>query len=177
MSRILTYSGRHYDFLDPRPDDINVIDVAHGLANAGRFAGHTKSFYPIAQHCVIGSYIVPKAFAFEFLMHDAHEAYTTDIPAPLKALLPDYQAIEDRSAGALRATFGLPLTTSPEVKHADIVMLATERRDLMPSDSTPWPILQGVEPLPKKIYTWSPARAKAAFLQRYIELGGMRRAA
>jgi hypothetical protein len=178
MSWILTYSGRHYDFLDPRPEDIHVIDIAHGLANAGRFAGHTRSFYPIAQHSVMGSHIVPKAFAFEFLMHDAHEAYVTDIPAPLKMLLPDYQAVEDRSAGTLRARYGLPLTMSPEVKHADLVMLATERRDLMPADPMLWPILEGIEPLPRRLYTWSPAKAKAAFLQRYLELAGdLRRAA
>lgn len=54
-----------------------------------------------------------------------------------------------------------------------IHILATERRDLMPHDSTPWECLAGVEPLPQKITTVSPNVAQARFIKRWIEVGGV----
>lgn len=170
MSWILTASGRHFDYLDPRPEDIHILDIAQALANESRYNGHTRGFYSVAQHAWLASHIVPEQFALEALLHDATEAYCKDIPRPLKALLPDYRAIEERVDGIIRYRYNLPLTQSPEVKQADLVMLATERRDLMPSDSTPWPILEGIEALPRKISVALPARAQAQFLKRFIEL-------
>ncbi|VFS19894.1 Uncharacterised protein [Serratia liquefaciens] len=61
--------------------------------------------------------------------------------APLKALLPDYRDIEASVDNVIRSLFGLPLAHSPEVKHADLVMLATERRDLGIDDGDKWDIL------------------------------------
>lgn len=177
MTWILTHSGRHFDFQDPRPEDVHILDIVHALGNEPRFAGHTRFFYPVLAHLLIGSYIVPRGCELEYLLHDAHEAYIKDIPAPLKRMLPDYQAIEDRVAGIVRATFGLPVETTRAVRHADLVMLATERRDLMPHDPTPWPILEGIEPLPRPISLTHPDKIKAKFLARYVELTEMRRAA
>lgn len=77
-------------------------------------------------------------------MHDAAEAYCQDIPAPLKALLPDYRRIEAFVDELIRFKFNLPLTPSPEVKYADLKMLATERRDLDISDDDPWPMLEDI---------------------------------
>lgn len=170
MSWILTASGRHFSYLDPRPEDIHILDIAQGLASEARYNGHTRGFYSVAQHTWLASHIVPRQFALEALLHDATEAYCKDIPRPLKELLPDYREIEERVDGAIRATFGLPASMSPEVKHADIVLLATERRDLMPLDATPWAILEGVTPLPRKIAAMQPSRAQAQFLKRYVEL-------
>lgn len=170
MSWILTARGKHFDYLDPRTDDIDILDIAQGLANECRFAGHTRAFYSVAQHAWLTSQIVPAEHALEALLHDASEAYCKDIPQPLKLLLPDYRDIEARVDGAIRAAFGLPLAMSPAVKHADLILLATERRDLMPADETPWAILDGIEPLPRKIMAMYPNRAHAAFLKRYVEL-------
>ncbi len=175
MSWILTASGRHLDYLDPRPEDIHILDIAQGLANESRYNGHTRGFYSVAQHAWITSQIVPRELALEALLHDATEAYCKDIPRPLKDLLPDYREIEARVDGVVRARFGLPLAQSTAVKRADLVMLATERRDLMPEDQTPWTILEGIEPLPRKISCMHPARAQQVFLKRYIELTENRR--
>ena len=177
MSWILTARGRHFDYLDPRLEDIDVLDIAQGLANECRFGGHTRAFYSVAQHAWLASQIVPPEHALEALLHDASEAYCKDIPLPLKLLLPDYRDIEARVEGAIRAAFGLPLTMSPAVKQADLILLATERRDLMPADDTPWAILDGIEPLPRKITAMQPSRAQVLFLKRYIELTEHRRAA
>lgn len=170
MSWILTASGRHFNYLDPRADDIDILDIAQGLANECRYAGHTRAFYSVAQHAWLASQIVPRVCALEALLHDATEAYCKDIPRPLKELLPDYRQIEARVDGAIRSRFSLPLSMSEDVHRADLILLATERRDLMPSDTTPWAILEGVEALPRRIIAMQPARAQAMFIKRYVEL-------
>ena len=170
MSWILTARGKHFSYLDPRAEDIDILDIAQALANEPRFGGHTRHFYSVAQHSWLASQIVPIEHAMEALLHDGHEAYYKDIPTPLKDLLPDYRELEERGAGAVRAAFGLPLTMSQVVKRADLILLATERRDLMPADDTPWQILEGIDPLPRRITGMQPARAQAVFLKRYIEL-------
>jgi uncharacterized protein len=170
MSWILTATGRHFSYLDPRPEDIHILDIAQGLACESRYNGHTRSFYSVAQHAWHASQIVPREHALEALLHDATEAYCKDIPRPLKELLPDYQEIEERVDGTIRAAFGLQGSMHPAVKNADLVLLATERRDLMPEDDTPWPILDGIRPLDRKIIAMQPSRAQALFLKRYVEL-------
>lgn len=170
MSWILTATGRHFSYLDPRAEDIHILDIAQGLASEARYNGHTRGFYSVAQHAWLASQIVPRGLALEALLHDATEAYCKDIPRPLKELLPDYQEIEARVDVTIRAAFGLPVSMSSEVKRADLILLATERRDLMPEDATPWAILEGIDPLPRRITTMQPSRAQAMFLKRYIEL-------
>lgn len=170
MSWILTASGRHFNYLDPRAADIDILDIAQGLSNECRYAGHTRAFYSVAQHAWLASQIVPGICALEALLHDATEAYCKDIPRPLKQLLPDYQEIEARVDGAIRSRFNLPLTMSEDVRRADLILLATERRDLMPADRAPWPILDGVDALPRKIVAVQPSRAQAMFIKRFVEL-------
>lgn len=170
MTWILTASGRHFDFADPQPHQIEILDIAQALSNECRYAGHTKVFYSVAQHSVMVSRIVPREHALEGLLHDAAEAYAKDIPSPLKALLADYRDVEDRVDAAIRERFGLPPSCSDVVKRADLVMLATERRDLMPQDSTPWEILRDIQPHPRKLVAMHPARAQASFLRRWVEL-------
>jgi hypothetical protein len=131
MTWILTHSGKHFDFADPQPDQIDLLDIAQGLANECRYAGQSRVFYSVAQHCVIASHIVSPDHAIEALLHDAAEAYCKDIPKPLKRLLPDYQAVEARVDAAIREKFRLPATQSGQVKRADLILLATERRDLI----------------------------------------------
>lgn len=173
MTWILTQSGKHFDFTDPRPEQIEIMDIAHALSHECRYAGHVRSFYSVAQHCVLASRIVPPAFALEALLHDASEAYCKDIPSPLKALLPDYHRIEWQVDGAIRDKFDLPMFMSPSVKHADLLLLATERRDLMPADDTCWPILEGIDPLPEQISPVDSRTAYKAFMARWIELVGL----
>lgn len=170
MTWILTRSGRHFDFADPQPDQIDIIDIAWGLSKECRFAGQCLGFYSVAQHSELASHIVPAEFALEALLHDASEAYCKDIPMPLKAMLPDYKRIEQRVDHAIRAVFGLPPVCSPEVKRADLILLATERRDLMPLDPEPWPILQGIEPLEKPIRPLRIAEAMDRFWQSYCKI-------
>lgn len=170
MTWILTATGKHFDFADPQPDQIDILDIAQGLANECRFAGHTSHFYSVAQHCWLASHIVAGGNEVEALLHDATEAYCKDIPLPLKLMLPDYKAIERRVDAVIRDKFGLPESMTPEVKRADLVLLATERRDLMPEDDTTWQIIQHIDPLPRRIMAMYPAKAQSNFLRRWVEL-------
>lgn len=170
MTWIVTYSGAIVDLQNPDPSSFRLEDIAHGLANLCRFNGHTREFYSVAQHSVLASRYVPRAFAYDALMHDAAEAYLGDVTAPLKALLPEYRAIEKRLEAALFERFGVGFPLSPHVKRIDMVMLATERRDLMPQDGPPWPCLENIAPHARRIYPVPPRAAVDMFLRRFEEL-------
>lgn len=81
-----THTGVHFYPLDPRPEEIDITDIAHSLALQCRWAGHVKQHYSVAEHCVRVSRIVPKEDALWALLHDAAEAYLIDLPRPLKNL-------------------------------------------------------------------------------------------
>ncbi|MCU5775196.1 HD family hydrolase [Winslowiella arboricola] len=172
MSWIQTQTGKHLNFNAVSADSICIEDIACALSNICRFTGHLPDFYSVAQHSVACSYQVPAGFAFEALMHDAAEAYCNDISAPLKALLPDYRAIEGRVDAVIRAKYNLPLAMSQPVKYADLIMLATERRDFDLDDGTPWPILEGIPCSDSIISPLNPRQARVLFLRRFNELKG-----
>lgn len=119
------------------------------------------------------SKIVPQKDALAGLLHDAAEAFLGDVTRPLKQLLPDYKAIEQRVQAAVLARFGLDGLPA-SVKEADLILLATEQRDLMPPHDDEWHILQGVTPLTLRIAPLDPSNAKEAFLDRYFEIIGER---
>lgn len=162
---ILTASGRHIDLLRPDPALIDINDIAHALSNLCRFTGHTREFYSVAEHSVRVSGLVPRELALEALLHDAAEAYVGDVSSPLKAQLHEYRNIEFSIDQAIRQRFGLPAKQSREVKHADLVMLATERFDLMPDTPETWEILQDVAPSGLRVSPVSPTIARRWFLE------------
>lgn len=169
MTWITTYSGRHFDYLKPSIESINITDIAKALSHECRYTGQLERFYSVAQHCVECSYIVPKKFALEALLHDAVEAYCKDIPSPLKRLLPDYQRMEKSIDLIVRQKFNLPLAESPEVKRADLIMLATEHRDLA-NDGKDWPILKDIPLLQRKLEALPSNIAFNRFIRRFEEL-------
>ena len=156
---------------DPRPEEINVIDIAHSLANQCRYAGHCREFYSVAQHSVIVSRIVPLEFQLWGLLHDAAEAYLVDLPRPLKrfsAIGDAYRVVERRLMLAVCERFGLENDEPWCVHVADDVALMTEKRDLMPGL---WKWRETAQPLVETIKPQSPAEAEGEFLGRAGELG------
>lgn len=172
---IKTFTGLHFNYAHPTVESISIRDIAQALSHECRFAGHLPEFYSVAQHSVLVSEIVPPEFALEALLHDAHEAYCKDIPSPLKRLIPDYCGIEMGIDCVIRNKFGLPVVPSQAVKQADLVMLATERRDLGIDDGERWPMLDGIKPSDKVIaIPLNAVQARGLFAQRYFELTGER---
>jgi len=148
-----------------------IEDIAHALSNQCRFSGHTREFYSVAQHSVLVSRLLAGTGLETWgLFHDASEAYLTDVARPLKRdpyFGKAYRGAEARAMRAVLEAFDLPWPEPHEVKAADNVLLATERRDLMSSAPGRWAVLDGIIPLEDEISPWSPKRSRREFLTRY----------
>lgn len=172
MSWILTSQAHAFDPLHPDPQRIDLFDIAHALSNLCRFTGHTREFYSVAQHSVLVAEIVPAEHRLTALLHDATEAYLCDVATPVKAALINYCEIEERLWRSVAARFDLPQAIPRCVKQADLVALATERRDLMPHHPGPWECLAGVLPVDDRIVPLLPGDARAQFLDAYARCAG-----
>lgn len=164
---IATITGDFFNVQEPQLSVVNIEQIAHALSNICRYTGHCREFYSVAQHSVLVSYLVPAPLALYGLLHDASEAFIGDVASPLKNILPEYKAIEDRVERHVLGQFGLSPPMPPEVKAADTIALATERRDLMPPCGEIWDFLKDVQPHPCEIVPKLPMSAKAIFLARY----------
>jgi len=163
-------TGRYFDITKPRVEDVDIEFIVHALSNLCRFTGHCNQFYSVAQHSYLVAEIVPPKFALYGLLHDAAEAVMGDVSSPLKSVLPACKSLEYRVHATMMDAFGLPWPIPDEVKHADLVALATEKRDLMSPSDIEWDILKGIEPRPHKIRPWTPAEAKTRFRWKWNQL-------
>jgi 5'-deoxynucleotidase YfbR-like HD superfamily hydrolase len=128
-------SGRRLDLLDPSPLDIEIEDIAHGLARVARWNGQTKGgcAFSVAQHCVLVERFVhelrpksAKPLRLAALLHDAAEYVIGDLISPFKTAVGlDYKAFENRLARAIHIRFGL----APENTAEDIALI--KRADRM----------------------------------------------
>ena len=120
-------SGRRLDLLDPTPLDIEIADIAHGLAFVARWNGQTRGDWPysVAEHSLLVEEIygrmgeaAPK-WRLAALLHDAPEYVIGDIISPVKAAVgPGYGALDLRLTAAVHLRFGLPATLPPAIKKA-----------------------------------------------------------
>lgn len=129
-SSISTVSGRFFDILKPEEYEYDIEEIAHALSNLCRYTGHTNRFYSVAEHSVLVSRIVPVGLSLVGLLHDASEAYLGDVSSPLKKLLPEYRAIEDRVQRAIAKHFGIEYPYPTEVHEADKRVYWQERREI-----------------------------------------------
>ena len=121
-------SGRRLDLLDPSPVDVEIEDIAHGLARVARWNGQTKGPLPfsVAQHslvvedfCVAANSDWPAAWRLAALLHDAPEFVIGDMISPFKSALGDaYRSIEARLQQAIHIRFGLPAELPHKVEKA-----------------------------------------------------------
>ncbi|MEJ6390194.1 HD family hydrolase [Gymnodinialimonas ulvae] len=121
-------SGRRLDLLDPTPMDIEIEDIAHGLAFVARWNGQTHGdyAYSVAEHSILVTDIhvrlapdAPVKWRLAALLHDAPEYVIGDMISPVKAAVgPGYGALDDRLTAAIHLRFGLPATLPKTVKAA-----------------------------------------------------------
>ena len=126
-------SGRRLDLLDPTPVDIEIEDIAHGLAFVARWNGQTKGefAYSVAEHSLLVEEIygrlvpdAPAKWRLAALLHDAPEYVIGDMISPVKAAVgPGYGALDERLSAAVHIRFGLPAvipqTVKKKIKKAD----------------------------------------------------------
>ncbi len=137
---IETSTGRQFWPLDPRPEDISITDIAAGLSKICRFNGQCREFYSVAAHSINCADMAGNAGAgvrlqLLLLLHDASEAYVSDIATPVKSMLPEYAAIEQGIMDAVYKQFNLlPPTVEEErvIKAVDTHALRCEAKRLMP---------------------------------------------
>ena len=165
---ITTFTGNAFWPLDPRPEDVDILDIAHSLSQQCRWGGHCDPFISVAEHCVRVSRLVPLRHALWGLLHDAAEAYLVDLPTPIKRVIPTYSAAEEEVLMVIAASFGLALPIPQAVHHADGVLQATEHRDLMNGPTAPW--MERTQRLSDRIVPWTTHEAKQKFLDRFTEL-------
>lgn len=162
MTWIQTYTGKQFYPCNPRVSDIDIEDIAHALSLLCRFTGHCKQFYSVAQHSVLAA-----AYCDDYqlwaLLHDASEAYVSDVAKPIKGQLAGYEDIETGVMAAIAARFNLTWPMPAEIKLVDSRLLATEQRDLMNPCAVSWSGMS--PPYPNEIQPWSSDLAKHVFLE------------
>ena len=185
-------SGRRLDLLDPAPKDIEIEDIAHGLARVARWNGQTVGdhAFSVAQHALLVEEIatsmhpdLTRRWRLAALLHDAPEYVIGDLISPFKAALGlDYKAFERRLLEAIHRRFGLPPSLPDRIanaiKAADRIAAYYEATQLAGFTETEANRYFGVrrsvpDPLRQRLESLDPvpiAEAQAEFLARFEEL-------
>jgi hypothetical protein len=189
---IRTYSGKEFNFTDMQEDAITLEDIAHSLSLNCRFTGHVKEFYSVAEHCIwvsLLSYsyalkgiegicdpvnsLQAARIALHGLLHDASEAYVTDLNSPAKQLLPSYKELEDKVSAVVYKKFGVFDVDDmpPQVKYADNSMLVAEAKALLnETDFSKWVRNNYDEDIKYIHLPMTPRQAEVGYLRRYETL-------
>lgn len=185
-------SGRRLDILNPSPLDIEIDDIAHGLARVARWNGQTsgKYAYSVAQHSILVEQLMHRnaprldlKWRLACLLHDASEYVIGDMITPFKAVLAEnYKQVEAKLTEAVHLRFGLPPVLpdhiQQSIKRADKMaawLEATELAGFTPSEASKlFPKPRGTKDAAALIdlTPLSPNKAGAAFLHRFKLLGG-----
>ena len=180
-------SGRWLDLLEPSPLDIEIQDIAHGLARVARWNGQTKGehAFSVAQHCVLVERLtselkphLSQPARLMALLHDASEYVVGDLISPFKAAIGiDYKALELKLLAAIHLRFGAPaLVPSPLaalIKKADRLSAYFEATQLAGFEETEARRLFGAPPKSLRTPRLTPlstAEAQELFLERFHRL-------
>lgn len=168
-----TYSGKDFNFSDPKIEEISIVDISHALSRIARYSGHLEGFYSVAQHSVYVSRLSPPDWRLQGLLHDASEAYTGDLITPLTQAVPQLRELKNKIEDLVARKFDIPWPESPEVKRVDKKMLYTEifwignpvwREQYIPYENG-YPDIYDI-----KIETWEPDLAKYIFIAEFLRI-------
>lgn len=169
-----TLTGRLWFPYDPRPEEVHFRDLL-AIKNVCRFGGHVMDglWYSNLEHSLrvaelLEAWGEPSPVVLQGGGHDLHEAYPPgDQIGPIirahRSYAREASHLSRMAANAVRLKLGLPLHLSPRVKHADNVMLATERRDIMAPSDVDWGPLP--DPLQKQIVPMPIGEVESRFIQ------------
>jgi 5'-nucleotidase len=184
-------SGRRLDLLNPSPADIEIEDIAHGLARVARWNGQTVGAhaFSVAQHALVVEDIAvarnpdwPARWRLAALLHDAPEYVVGDLISPFKTAIGlDYKAFELRLLAAIHSRFGIPELPSDvqaEIKAADRIAAyfeATGLAGFSDDEATiyfgrPKGLAAGPAEALRTLKPWPAAEAQAVFLNRFRDL-------
>lgn len=182
---IQTYSGGQFWPLDPRVEDVKLIDVAHHLSLKCRFQGATRKFYSVAQHVTelsraVGSKLknhVPsellkystEEIQYAILHHDDSEAFLPDVPSPVKPYLQGWHDIEEKNQMIISVmAFGANPAIMKLIKLWDRQIAQDERGCLLMPCHHAWK--SDLSPLGLKLRPWSPEKAEKLYISTHDEL-------
>jgi uncharacterized protein len=125
-SWIGTYTGKKFYPYDPKPEDVCLEDIAHSLSKQCRFNGHCEILYTVAQHSINCAKLLKELgydvkYQLYALLHDASEAYLSDLPRPVKEYMPEYYEVEQKVQDVIWEHFGL---SKPTKEDWDIIYFA-----------------------------------------------------
>ena len=139
MSYITTYTGKHFDPVNPEIELIDIKDIAHALSLICRGNGQVKSFFSVGQHCINAAKEAKlrgysNRVILACLIHDAGESYLSDVPRPLKLSMPEYIRTENQLLDLIYEKYlGSPLTAeeAAQVKAIDNALLYYDLKELL----------------------------------------------
>ena len=131
MSYITTYTGNHFDPINPDPELINIVDIAHALPMICRGNGQVSTFWSVGEHCILcAKEAAARGYSNRViegaLLHDSSECYMSDVPRPLKQFMTVYKEQENHLLDVLYTKFlGTPLSEEEEklIKEIDNALL------------------------------------------------------
>lgn len=163
---IRTISGKKFWPLNPRPEDVDINDIAHALSLMCRYNGHVPYLYSVAQHSLNVYFHSSNIWG---LVHDATEAYLPDVPSPIKTELPCFKMIEANLAATIANALGLSLYGLQDIKLADTEVLQWEYAWFRPRTLTVDAMPKHVNRAPAHIVLsyLSPDTVRTRFLYEY----------
>ena len=168
---IITYTGKRFHPLEPRWEDIDILDIAHQLAAINRFSGSTRRPYSVAQHSYFVSFL-SNEHPLQGLLHDGSEAYLGDVPSPLKrhAIYTGYRQAETVLQNMIYEKYGVrPGDKFEDVRLADCTMCVVEGCNLMPMvDGSYW--TKHRKEVHESLTAWPADLAEEMFLRRFESL-------
>ncbi len=169
---IQTYTGKKFHPLDPRAEEIDIIDIARALSRICRFNGHLKCdiAYSVAQHSILVSDNCSEKDKLFGLLHDSAEAFSADLASPLKrsGAFDNFKYYENQLQSVIYKKYCGSDKEPAEVKEADLRMLSTEAEQLMAPLHKDWVL--GLKSYLIKIEPLQPNEAEKLFMQRFNEL-------
>lgn len=167
---ISTCSGKQFRLQAPDSSQIDIEDIARGLAYQCCYNGQTSHFYSLAQHSLLVANLVPPQHRLAALLHEAAAAYFGDMTGALRQLLPEFSLIEKQTMAAVGEKFAVSGFDASAIKRAHLIAQATEQRDLRPDSVELSGSLAKSVPIPRRIEFMSPEEAKYQFSEMFAEL-------